>query len=80
MNRETHKVAEDCCPTPEITRAPTRTWQGSFDGPTEGASLAGGTTLKRKVGVDYDKTGEAERELPPLEDAYPAAVRYSFGG
>lgn len=80
MKQEKTKAPTDSCPTPEITRATTRAWQGSFDGPEEGASLAGGTSLRRKVGTDYDKSGEAERELPPLDEAYPANPRFTIGG
>lgn len=80
MKQETHKVPEDCCPVPEVQRATTRAWQGSYDGPTEAPSLGCGTTLKRSIGTTYDKSGEAERELPPLEEANPASVRHTFGG
>ncbi len=78
MKQETHKVPAESCPTPEVVRAPSRAWQGSYDSPAEGPSLAGGTTLRRNVGTDYDKSGEAERELPPYPEANPAVER--FGG
>lgn len=70
MNRENHKVLPDPCPKPALSRVMTRTWEGSHDGPTAAPDLAGGTTLRRNIGTEYNKGDPAERELPKVDSPF----------